>query len=62
MRFPDGVSQRLLTIHVLAARHGPHGSGAVHVIGAGDGDGIDILGFFIEHLAEIFVVGRLGEF
>ena len=57
---PDGAGQRLLTVDVLAAGHGPHGGGGVHVVGAGDEDGVDVL-VLIQHDAEILVFRRVGK-
>ena len=59
LRLPNGAGERLLTIDVLAALHRPHGGAAVHVVGTGDGDGVDVAALLVEHLA---IVGVLGDF
>ena len=62
--FPDGVRQRLLHEHVLAALHGPHGGGGVHEVRYGHDHRVDVMALLIEHDAEIFVLRRfvvLGE-
>ena len=58
-RFPDGAGERLLHVDVLAALHAPHGRGGVHEIGNRDDDGVDVIGLFVEHLAEIFILRDL---
>ncbi len=58
-RFPHRARERFLHINVLAALHAPHGCGSVHEIRNGHDDGVDIVGLFVEHLAEVFVFGGL---
>jgi hypothetical protein len=59
--FPDGAHQRLLDVDVLLALHAPHRRHAVHVVGRGDDDGVDVVGFLVQHLAEVAVFRRVGE-
>jgi hypothetical protein len=60
-RFPDGAGERLFDVDVLAALHAGEGDGGVHEIGHADGDGVDILALFLQHHAEVFVLGSLLE-
>src|SRR5205085_3271671 len=39
---PNGTGEGFLAVDVFAPGHGPHGGGGVHVIGAGDENGVDI--------------------
>ena len=39
---------------------GSHRSDSVDVIGGADDNGIDVFFFFIEHLAEVFILFRFG--
>ena len=56
--FPNGAHQRLLHVNMLASFHAPHGGGGVHHVWNGDDDGVNSLGFFVQHLAKIFVLRR----
>ena len=60
LRFPDGARERLLTVDMFAASHGPQRSGGMHVIGTGDQYGVDIRGLLVEHATEIFVLRNFG--
>ena len=53
--FGDVIAQRLLHADVLAVLDGVHGGEVVRVVGGGDDDAVDVLGDFIEHLAEVLV-------
>ena len=60
-RFLDGAHQRLLRVDVLPALHAVDRRGGVHVVRNGHDHGIDAVAFLVQHLAEIFVLGRLLE-
>ena len=60
-RLPGCSGQRFLHVDVLAALHAGVRHCGVHVVGDADGAGVDVLSFFIQHDAEIFVLGRLVE-
>lgn len=59
--FPYGAGEGLLDVDMFTALHGVEGDGGVHVIGDTDGDGVDVLALFVEHDAEVFVLGLFGE-
>ncbi len=58
--FPNGAGEGLLAVDVFATGYGPHGGGGVHVIGAGDEDGVDLL-VLVEHDPEVLVLRGVGE-
>ena len=55
------VRQRLLAVDVLAGPDRRHRGDGVDVVGRADRDGVDVLGFLVEHLAEVLVSPRLRE-
>ena len=55
------VGQRLLAVDVLAALDRRHRDDGVHVVGRADDDRVDVL-LLVEHLAEVLVPLRLGNF
>ena len=59
--FPDGMSERLFAIDMLAKLDGVHGGEGVMMIRSGDDDRVDVL-LFIEHLAIIFILFRFRKF
>ena len=59
--FVQRVRERLLAVDVLAGADGRHRRDGVNVVGRADRDGVDVFGFLVDHLAEIFVAPRLGK-
>ena len=59
--FPGGAAEGFFDVDVLAGLHVGEGDGGVHEVGDGDGDGVDVLAFFIEHRAEVAIDGQLFE-
>ena len=59
--FPDGVREGFLAVDVFAAFHGFDGSMRVHVVGNGDGDGVDFVTEGGEHFAVVAEVAHAGE-
>ena len=58
--FEDGMGDRLLHVHMLAAAHALHRDEGVRMVGRGDDDRIDVL-LLVEHLAEVREQGGLRE-
>lgn len=56
--FPDRVGEGFLAVDVFAAFHGLDGGVSVHVVGDGDGDGVDFVAESGEHFA---VVGEVAD-
>ena len=56
LRLPHRARQRLLAIHVLAARHGPHRRAGVHVVWTGYDHRVDVFSMRVEHAPEILVL------
>ena len=59
--FLDRMGKWLLHIYMFAHAHGHGGGGGMCVIRSADHHAINILAHFLEHLAEIVVLFRLGE-
>jgi hypothetical protein len=59
-RFEDIMRQRLGTVDMLPGAERPHGDDGVIVVGSGDDHRIDVLLFFVEHLAKIPIYVRFG--
>ena len=60
-RFPNRAHEGFLHVDVLAPLHAPHGRRGVHVIRRRDNHGVDVLGFLVEHLAEVAIGGGVRE-
>ncbi len=59
--FPDRVGERFLAVDVFAAFHGLDGGMSVHVVGDGDGDGVDFVTEGGEHFAVVAEVAYAGK-
>src|SRR5439155_13342936 len=53
--------ERLLDTRVLTQFHGHHAGDGVRVVGRRDGDGVDVLPFFLEHHPKVFEAFGLWE-
>src|SRR5262249_49909519 len=59
--FVDGVGQRLLAVDVLAEAHRHDAGRGVRMVRRADGDGVELLGHLVEHLAVVEVPFRVFE-
>ena len=53
--FADVIAKRFLHADVLFVLQRPHGSEIMRVVWGGDNDTIDLVGHFVEHLAEVLI-------
>ena len=58
-RLEDGVRQRFLAVNMFAQSDGHRCCGGVRVVRRRDGHSVDVIGFLVEHLAEVSILGRL---
>ncbi len=58
--FVDGVGEGFFAVDRFLEVESTHGGGGVVVVGGGDDDGVEVGCFFVEHLAVVAVVSRLG--
>ena len=59
LRLPHRARQRLLAIHVLSARHGPHRRAGVHVVWTGHDHRVNLVRLLVEHAPEILVLRHI---
>ncbi len=55
------MGEGFLAVHVFAAFHGLDGGVSVHMVGDGDGDGVDFVTEGGEHFAVVGEVAHPGE-